>query len=69
MLDTDSPGGGIYQYPLQIQINSNYMYKKTTHPINKKQIKLNLLKNLEKAKKIRTHVISGGWRRNQCISY
>lgn len=35
-LDTGSPGGGIYQSPLVIQINSNYMYKKTTHPINEK---------------------------------
>ena len=67
MLDTDRAGGGIYQSPLAIQINSNYMYKKTTHPINQKQIKLNLFKNLEKTKKIRTHVIYRGWRRNQCI--
>ena len=58
MLDRDKAGGGIYQYPLQIQINSNYIYKKTTHPINQKTNKTQLIKAIRKSKKIHAHVIS-----------
>jgi len=35
MLDKDTAGGGIYQSPLAIQINSNYMYKKQPTPLIK----------------------------------